>query len=161
MDRKLIHYFNLLERRVSAFRMLAAGLEASCSALSELDLDTIHKSIAEQEHLCTEIRFLDDEMGRILEPMPENTASELVSGRLDSLEEQLGAEESKRFYRLCSELEEAHKEVRHRNRVHTSLLRRSRRSVNVLMNFLTNLSQTHGPSSAGGTPSRVPLTLRV
>lgn len=130
-------YLELLERRLTLLGDLAGALRASTEALVQLDLDTIHRKVGEQERLCHQIRSLDR--------------------RLDDLQRKcsVGLAPCGDSSALLARMAQAQAEVRTLNRKHAALVRRSRRTLEAMMNFLRSTSPTyadpglvHGP--AGG-----------
>ena len=55
----------LLERRLFTMYLLAMALRESCEACTKLNLNEINRHAAYQENLCTEVRFLDREVGAL------------------------------------------------------------------------------------------------
>lgn len=141
-------YLTLLEQRLFLLQLLATGLRQSRKAFVNLDLNGIHQCVAEQESLCNQIRFLDQELnalqqqcGRGRDAVEPATDAGLLVGDDD-------AGLSPRLQQVFDSLSVAQTEVRHLNEVHAALLRRSRRSVNVLMNCLANYEATYSVPSA-------------
>lgn len=131
------HYLELLERRLTLLGDLAGALRASTEALVQLDLDTIHRKVGEQERLCHEIRSLD----RGLDDLQRKCSVGLAPGSDSSA--------------LLARMAEAQAEVRTLNRKHAALVRRSRRTLEAMMNFLRSTSPTYADpgwvhGSAGG-----------
>jgi hypothetical protein len=118
-------YYQLITRRIEMLRLLAAALRQSQKAVTARDLDGIYQGTLQQENLCAGIRFLDQEI---------KTAKN-SSGP--------GAQRTSQEIGLIEDLLTAESEVRYLNRVQAGLLRRSRRSVNVLVNFLANYLGTY------------------
>jgi hypothetical protein len=143
MKREVQHYLELLERRLVTLRLLAANLDESRSAYVELDLRRMHQHISHQENLCAEIRLLDTELTSLREKLAKTgTAGGLPPG-LGELEAQLDPASARQLHWLLSGLKTIQADVRRLSRVHSELLRRSRRSVNVLLNFLAHYSGTY------------------
>lgn len=145
MNREIQQFFELLSRRLASLRLLAADLESAREALVNMDLNGIHEHNTYQENACKEIGFLNHQ----LEAHWRKLSGEAQSGDEGSgdgtLTQRLKPEEKERLGSLLSEMDIAQKKVRGLNRVQTGLLRRSRRSVNVLMNFMANYSATYEP----------------
>lgn len=143
MKHEVQHYLELLERRLVTLRLLAADLDESQSAYVELDLRAMHQHISNQENLCVEIRLLDAELRSLSERFTgQNTPSKQPStlGRLGG---QLDPASARQLQLLLSGLASIQADVRRLSRVHSELLKRSRRSVNVLLNFLAHYSGTY------------------
>ena len=133
-------YLELLERRLTTLRMLATDLDESRSAYVTLDLRSMHQHISRQEYLCTEIRMLDAELQKMKERLRASAATGEMPALLGDLEAQLDPMSARQLHLLLGGLKAIQADVRRLSRVHSELLRRSRRSVNVLLNFLAHYS---------------------
>ena len=65
MEREIAQYLELLERRLFTMYLLAMALRESCEACTKLNLNEINRHAAYQENLCTEVRFLNREVGAL------------------------------------------------------------------------------------------------
>jgi hypothetical protein len=143
MKSEVQRYLELLERRLATLRLLAADLDESRSAYVTLDLRAMHQHTSHQENLCTEIRTLDSELrdlkGKLTGPV---TTGEIPS-TVGCLEAQMDPTSARQLNLLLGGLKAIQADVRRLSRVHSELLRRSRRSVNVLLNFLAHYSGTY------------------
>ncbi|MDR3675869.1 MAG: hypothetical protein P4N24_10300 [Acidobacteriota bacterium] len=142
MKLEVQRYMELLERRLATLRILATDLDESRSAYVTLDLRAMHHHISHQETLCTEIRLLDAE----LQDLKGKLTAMGVAGEMPSLgdiEAQLDPASARQLHLLLGGLKAIQADVRRLSRVHSELLRRSRRSVNVLLNFLAHYSGTY------------------
>jgi hypothetical protein len=143
MKREVQLYLELLERRLATLRMLAADLDESRSAYVTLDLRAIRQHIARQENLCSEIRMLDAELQSMKEKLRGLVATGEMPSTMGELEAQLDPMSARQLHLLMGGLKTIQADVRRLSRVHSELLRRSRRSVNVLLNFLAHYSGTY------------------
>jgi hypothetical protein len=143
MKQAVHRYLELLERRLVALRMLAADLSESKSAYVELDLHAMHQHIAQQENLCTEMRLLDVELKTVREQLADGTGPAGTMSAWRTLEAQLDPAAARQLQLLLGGMAAIQEDVRRLSRVHSELLRRSRRSVNVLLNFLAHYSGTY------------------
>jgi chromosome segregation ATPase len=143
MKREVQQYLELLERRLTTLRMLAADLDESRSAYVTLDLRSMHQHISRQENLCTEIRLLDSELQNMKEKLRGLAAAGEMPSTLGELEAQLDPLSARQLNLLMGGLKTIQADVRRLSRVHSELLRRSRRTVNVLLNFLAHYSGTY------------------
>jgi hypothetical protein len=143
MEHEVRAYLELLERRLTTLRLLATDLQESQSAYVSLDLRSMHQHISHQENLCTEIRMLDAELQNVREKFtgPGEKGEKLTT--LAELEAQLDPTSARQLRLLLGGLKSIQADVRRLSRVHSELLRRSRRSVNVLLNFLAHYSGTY------------------
>lgn len=140
MKREVQHYLELLDRRLVTLRLLAADLAESRSAYVKLDLRGMHRHISHQENLCTEIRLLDAELNSLREKLTSPATPGGLPSALSELQAQLDPASARQLQLLLSGLKTIQADVRRLSRVHSELLRRSRRSVNVLLNFLAHCS---------------------
>jgi uncharacterized protein YhaN len=143
MKREVQQYLELLERRLATLRMLATDLDESRSAYATLDLRAMHQHIARQENLCSEIRMLDTELQNMKEKLRGLVAAGEMPATLGELEAQLDPMSAGKLHLLMGGLKTIQADVHRLSRVHSELLRRSRRSVNVLLNFLAHYSGTY------------------
>jgi len=143
MNREVQQYLELLERRLATLRLLASDLDESRSAYVTLDLRSMHQHIARQENLCTEIRLLEAELQNMKEKLRALAAAGEMPSSLSEIEAQLDPTSARQLHLLMGGLKAIQADVRRLSRVHSELLRRSRRSVNVLLNFLAHYSGTY------------------
>ena len=143
MTHEVQRYLELLERRLATLRLLAADLDESRSAYVTLDLRAMHQHIAHQENLCAEIRLLDAELQAMKGKLAELAASGQIPATQSELEAQLDPASARQLQLLLGGLKAIQADVRRLSRVHSELLRRSRRSVNVLLNFLAHYSGSY------------------
>jgi len=143
-------YVELLKRRLASLRLMAKELHDCRQSLVGMDLESIREHISYQQGLCAEIRFLDHEL-RVLRSQIVGAAG-LQSDTLDNaafagLFDSASAQELRR---VIGELATAQKNVWRLNQVYAGLLRRSRRSINVLINVLASYMGTY-PATARHT----------
>jgi len=143
MKSEVQRYLELLERRLATLRLLATDLDESRSAYVTLDLRAMHQHISHQENLCTEIRMLDAELHDLKGTLAGLAAASEIPASLGDLEAQLDPTSGRQLHLLLGGLKAIQADVRRLSRVHSELLRRSRRSVNVLLNFLAHYSGTY------------------
>ena len=143
MKSEVQRYVELLERRLATLRLLATDLDESRSAYVTLDLRAMHQHIAHQENLCTEIRLLDAELRELKTKLTGRPSAGEMNPMFHSLDAQLDPTSARQLNLLLGGLKAIQSDVRRLSRVHSELLRRSRRSVNVLLNFLAHYSGTY------------------
>jgi hypothetical protein len=153
MNSEVQRYLVLLERRLATLRLLATDLDEGRSAYVTLDLRAMHQHTSYQENLCTEIRALDSELNDLKGKLTAVAANE-VPAAISGLEAQFDPASARQLHLLLGGLKAIQADVRRLSRVHSELLRRSRRSVNVLLNFLAHYSGTYPLPAARnkGTP---------
>lgn len=130
-------YLELLERRLALLGDLAESLRASTAALVGMDLERIDQKVGEQENLCLEIQSLD----RGLDDLQKRCSTGLAPGSEPAA--------------VLARMADAQAEVRALNRKHAALVRRSRRTLDAMLNFLHSASDTYtdpgrANSRAGG-----------
>jgi hypothetical protein len=145
MKHEVQRYLELLERRLVTLRLLAADLDESRSAYVELDLRAMHLHISNQENLCMEIRLLDAELRNLSERITGQTTPGEWPTSLGHLAGKLDPKSARQLQLLLGGLAALQADVRRLSRVHSELLKRSRRSVNVLLNFLAHYSGIYPP----------------
>jgi chromosome segregation ATPase len=143
MKHEVQRYLELLEKRLATLRMLATDLDESRAAYVSLDLRSMHQHTARQENLCAEIHMLDSELLSMKESLRNLVAAGEMPATLGELEAQLDPMSARQLHVLLGGLKAIQSDVRRLSRVHSELLRRSRRSVNVLLNFLAHYSGTY------------------
>jgi len=111
---------DLIERRAELLRLLCIELGESQKCIAALDLGSLQHRIQRQESLCIQLRFI----ARELESIGPNAST-------------LRSEFRKRWAASLIAVAEATSELDRVKRVQSVLLRKSRRSVNVLMNVFS------------------------
>jgi hypothetical protein len=154
MKNEVQRYLELLDQRWATLRLLATDLHESRSAYVTLDLRAMRQHIVHQENLCTEIRLLDAELQELKATLAGMAATGEIPSSLSGLEAQLDPNSARQLHLLLGGLKAIQADVRRLSRVHSELLRRSRRSVNVLLNFLAHYSGTYplAVTRSKGTP---------
>jgi len=120
-------YLELLEKRIELLDSLASALLASRSAMAAFDVNSLEARIAQQQALCAEIQFLDEQ----IEHLPDPRAAHLRPNG----PEQSGAS-SPKLAVILRRLHQAHEAVKQLNSAHRALVARSRCTVNALLNSL-------------------------
>ncbi len=143
MKNEVQSYLGLLERRLATLRLLATDLDECRWAYVSLDLRAIHQHTAHQDNLCNEIRALDVELQDLKRKISAWAAAGELPKSLEGLEAQLDPASARQLHLLLGGLKAIQVDVRRLCRVHSELLRRSRRSVNVLLNFLAHYSGSY------------------
>ena len=140
------HYIGLLKRRVASLRLVAKELRECRESFTGMDLEATREHIAYQRGLCSEIRSLDDELRGLRRRMalaagldPEG----MIAARFQGL---FAADSAADLRHIIGDLEEVQKGVRRLNRVYAGLLKRSRRTINVLINVMASYTGSYSPS---------------
>ena len=144
-------YLGLLERRLTLLDSLSRTLAESRNQFISMDLEAIGGRIAEQEQLCAQIRSLDTEITsaqvRCAERAGVRPCTDAISW-LDPRDGDVGQNEQIRL--TLSRVAAAQVELKRLNDAHQAMLRRSRRTVNVLMNLFNSYAPTY---DAPATPT--------
>ncbi|MGA9937311.1 MAG: hypothetical protein WA369_05985 [Candidatus Acidiferrales bacterium] len=110
----------LLGERLRLLDSLAVELRACGNAMVALDLDGIHQRVSQQEQICQQIRSVDREIDVLQQRWSSDERSEALPAVKD----------------LLGRISTAQTEVRRLNAAHSALLRRSRRMLRAMMNFV-------------------------
>jgi hypothetical protein len=132
MSAEIEKYLNLLEQHLSLLRALARQFTDCRKEFIALDLDGMYCRIAEQEQLCRQIQSLHP----AIDLLQRTCAQQRDLRRLDAARQLEEAAWAERLRNVMQELGETQAEVRRLNQVHAAYLRRSRRTVDMMMNFL-------------------------
>ena len=138
MSAETTRYLELLEERLALLGSLATALTAARLDIVSLDIDGLEARISEQDHLCAEIRSLDVQLDRVQlqcsahlglasPQVPEAASDPAFIRRRETLD---------RLTRVQAS-------VKQLNNEHQALLRRSRRTVNVLLNSYHSFAMTY------------------
>ena len=124
-------YLELLKRRVATLRLVAKELRDCRESITSMDLESIREHISYQQGLCSQVRFLDGELGSLRRQIAERDGLKLegVSGAAFAKLFDEGSDAQLR--QVMDDLAMVQKSVRRLNRVYEGLLRRSRRSINI------------------------------
>jgi hypothetical protein len=110
----------LLGERLKLLDSLAVELRACSNAMVALDLEGIHRRVSQQEQVCQQIRSVDRE----IDVLQQRWTAQERSDALPAVKDLLGR------------ISTAQTEVRRLNSAHAALLRRSRRTLRAMMNFV-------------------------
>lgn len=128
-----------------SLRLLARELRECRDSFIKMDLEGIRNHVSYQRSLCAEIHSLDEEL-------------RVVKGRLDA-DITLDSERARvkafpsQFRQVMDDLRETQNSVRRLNRVYAGLLKRSRRTINVLTNVMASHAGTYGPGDRNIWPA--------
>jgi hypothetical protein len=132
-------YLALLEKRLSLLRLLAQEFVNCRKEFVALDLDGMYRRISEQEELCRQIQRLQP----AIQALQQTCAMQLGLESRDEAGKPGNTEWAGRLSRVMQELGKAQAEVGRLNQIHAAYLRRSRRTINVLMNFIGSYAMTY------------------
>jgi len=134
-------YLALLEQRLSLLRGLAQQFVCCRKEFVGMDLDGIYGRIAEQEDLCRQIQSLHP----AIDSLQRTCAQQLDLARLDAPRQPEEAAWAGRLRTVMRDLGRAQAEVSRLSQIHAAYLRRSRRTINMLMNFFASYALTYAP----------------
>jgi len=146
-------YLGLLERRLDLLGSLAAALLECRGDFIAMDLGAMERRIAEQEQLCARIRSLDSEISN-MQAHCSGSAAALRSADPPLLSSSVegDANTDQQIRATIGRISAAQLELKRVNDAHQAMLRRSRRTVQVLLNIFNSLSPTYAvPASVGST----------
>ena len=139
-------YIELLKRRAASLRLTARELRECRESFTSGDLEAIREHVLYQKSLCSEIRALDDELSVLRRQMAVASGLQPEGMSLAAFEGLCDADSALQLRRVMDDLEVVQKCVRGLNRVYAGLLRRSRRSIHVLVSMMANYSETYSSS---------------
>jgi hypothetical protein len=145
-------YLALLEKRLTLLRALAQQFVDCRGEFVSMNLDGMHKRIAEQQRLCEQIQLLHPTIGALRRAC----AVQLEAGQGEVVTSDRPAASAARLRDVMLAMSQAQQEVGRLNQIHAAYLRRSSKTIEVLLNFVGNYSLTYGcPVDSGGTAPRL------
>ena len=145
-------YLHLIERRLALVRELRDVLLKSRDAIVSMNLEETDRRTCEQERLCAQIRVTDANLAAAQSARaqqsgrPKQLGLSWISTQADDpaiiakIRESMGA------------LGELRIEVRKINAINRSLIRRSSRTLNALVNFVNGFAPTYSDPKAALQP---------
>jgi hypothetical protein len=154
MSAEIQTYLELLERHLALLRLLAREFVEGRREFMALDVDGMYRRISEQEELCRQIQRLQPAILAV----QQKCAAELGlggTGAAGSLQE--NRESTERVARILMEIGKARTELGRLNQIHAAYLRRSRRTANVLLNFIGTYAMTYARPVESAPPAAAAL----
>ena len=145
-------YIELLKRRAASLRLMARELHECREPFTSLNLEATREHILYQRGLCSEIRSLDGELKALRRQLATGAGQNAEGMSAAAFAQLFDAESAAQLQQAMDDLAVVQGSVRRLNRVYSGLLRRSRRSINVLINVMANYAGTYNPSP--GWPGR-------
>jgi len=142
-------YLALLEKRLSLLRLLAQEFVDCRKEFIALDLDGMYRRISEQEELCRQIQRLHPAICALQQMCSKQLGFDKENGTGKPAK----SEWTERLSRVTEDLAKAQAEVRRLNQIHAAYLRRSRKTIQVLRNFVANYAITYAPPPGPALPS--------
>jgi hypothetical protein len=147
-------YLRLLERRLALLEGLTKALAESRADFVGLNLDEMHDRIGDQQRFCAQIQALDGDITRAQMRCAKwcsqrPRASEIWWPELDGADAVVGERIRAAMQRIAA----AQAQLKRLNDAHQALLRRSRRTVGVLLNLFHSYAPTYAvqPAPPAGT----------
>jgi len=122
----------LLERRLDLLGTLTVTLQESRNDFVAMDLSGMERRIAEQEQLCARIRSLDSEISSV------QSQCAVRAGLPD-----IDVKNGEQIRVMLARISAAQLELKRANDAHQAMLRRSRRTVQVLLNVFNSFAPTY------------------
>jgi flagellar FlgN protein len=132
-------YLGLLDRRLSLLRLLAQEFVDCRKEFVALDLDGMYRRISEQEELCRQIQRLHP----AIQALQQTCATQIGLESTGGAGEAENCQRAERLGRVMRELGQTQAEVGRLNQVHAAYLRRSRRTINMFMNYMSNYAMSY------------------
>ncbi len=152
MTSESTRYLKLLERRLDLLGALSDTLAKSRTDFVSMDLGAMERRIAEQEQFCKQIRSLDADITNAqvrcaqsagLRPCTDAISWSPASGGDVRQDEQIQI--------TLGRIAAAQVELKRINDSHQAMLRRSKRTVQVLLNLFNSFAPTYSAPGAVGT----------
>ena len=138
MSAETTRYLELLEERLALLGSLATALTAARLDIVSLDIDGLEARISEQDRLCAGIRSLDAQLDRV-----QLQCSAHLGLTSPQIREAPSDPAFIRRRETLDRLTRVQASVKQLNNEHQALLRRSRRTVNVLLNSYHSFAMTY------------------
>jgi hypothetical protein len=139
-------YVELLKRRLASLRLTAKELRECRESFTRGDLEAIREHVLYQKGLCSEIRALDDELRGLRRQLAAPSGLQPDGMSPAAFERLFDADCSFQLRQVRDDFEVVQERVRRLNRVYAGLIRRSRRSIDVLINVMAKYDGTYTPS---------------
>ena len=143
-------YIELLKRRVASLRLIAKELRDCRQSFVSMNLESTREHISYQQGLCSEIRFLDHDLGVLKRQIAQAAGLQPEGSDEAAFISLFDSSSASELRQVLRELAAVQKSVWRLNRVYAGLLRRSRRSINVLINVMASYMGTYPPSPRHG-----------
>lgn len=152
MTSESTRYLKLLERRLDLLGALSDTLAKSRTDFVSMDLSAMEQRIAEQEQFCKQIRSLDADITNAqvrcaqsagLRPCTDAISWPPATGGDVRQDEQIQI--------TLGQIAAAQVELKRINDSHQAMLRRSKRTVQVLLNLFNSFAPTYSAPGAVGT----------
>lgn len=152
MSAESTRYLKLLERRLDLLGALSDTLAKSRDDFVSMDLGAMERRIAEQEQFCKQIGALDADITTAQVRCAKN-AGLLPCTNGISWPSVPGSDPSqdKSIQILMGRIAVAQTELKKINDAHQATLRRSKRTVQVLLNLFNSFAPTYSAPGAAGT----------
>lgn len=146
-------YLKLLERRLDLLNALARTLTQHRSDFIVRDLAAMERRVAEQDQICSRIRALDADLSALQTRCVEQAGLRPAAGTIFWPGSADGdARQDQQIQNMLGRVATAQADVTKLNDAHRVMLRRSGRTVRVLMNFFNSFAPTYSvPTSAKPT----------
>jgi hypothetical protein len=145
-EREPQRYLELLKRRAASLRLVAKELLDCRDSFTGMHLEATREHILYQRGLCSEIHCLDRELKALRRQLAEGAGQEPEKMSAEAFARLFDADSAAQLQQVREDIATAQRQVRRLNRVYAGLLKRSRRSINVLINVMANYAGTYNPS---------------
>jgi hypothetical protein len=125
---------------------MAKELRECRESFTSMDLEATREHTSYQRGLCSEIASLDDELRTLWRQLAEGSGQKPEGVSAPAFTRLFDVDSALQLRQVMDDLAVAQKTVWRLNRVYAGLLRRSRRTINVLINVMANYMGTYNPS---------------
>jgi hypothetical protein len=149
MNPDIEKYVTLLERRLFLLRALAQQFITCRKEFIGMDLDGMYRRIAEQEELCRQLRSQCPS----IRSLQRTWAVPMDVVQRDATRGDEALAWNARLRAVLLELRDAQAQIRQLSQIQAAYLRRSSRTVQMLMNFIGNGDFAYGRIPKSATPA--------
>jgi len=146
-------YLKLLERRLDLLCALADTLAKSRNDFVSVDLGAMERRIAEQEQVCKQIRSLDADITSAQVRCAESAGLRPCTDAISWPPTRGGdaAQQDEQIRIMLGRIAAAQTQLKRINGAHQAMLRRSKRTVQILLNLFNSFAPTYAAPGAIGT----------
>lgn len=144
----------LLEERLRNLKGLGHAIQSAQQACISADLEALRIHDSQKQHLCAEIRRLDQEIRTLVGNIHTSASMRAILDPAHAKGNGIDMTEGRRLNDLFGESEECRAEVERLNRVYGEFLARSRATVNVMVNVLSHCLGVYPSFGSSSTLNR-------
>jgi len=145
MESEIRRYTELVKKRLASLRLMARELRECRDSFIKMDLESIRRHVSYQGSLCSEIQALDDELKTVKCQLAVGFGLDLRTMSDDAFHERFDAESRVQLHQLLDDLADTRDSVRRLKRIYAGMLKRSRHTIDILLNTMASYAGVYGP----------------